>query len=78
MGETNVRVGTRIEEHASNKASAICKHAASKQIEVKPENFEIIEKGFPKVFDRKLAEALYIREYKPNEQVKRFKLRLFN
>ena len=80
IGETNVRVGTRITEHANSNASAIDKHAYENELEVKMENFEIIEKGFEKAFDRKLAEALYIREFKPvlNEQVRSYKLQLFN
>ena len=80
IGETNVRVGTRIDEHTTCKSSAIFKHAADNHLEVKQDSFEIIEKGYPKVMDRKIAEALYIKEFKPvlNEQIRSYKLQLFN
>ena len=44
------------------------------------DDFQIIEKGFNNVVDRKIAEALYINDLKPklNEQVRSYKLNLFN
>ena len=50
------------------------------KIKVSESNFKILEKGYAKNVDRKIAEALYIKEFKPklNEQVKSFKLHLFN
>ena len=81
VGETNVRFNARTHEHSvTDKNSAIRKHAESNNIVINDSNFRILEKGYPKQVDRKIAEALYIKELKPklNEQVKSFKLQLFN
>ena len=81
IGETKVRNGTRQHEHSrTDKKSAIFKYKAEKGLDVYPEDFEILEKGYPNTIKRKLAEALYIKELKPplNEQVKSAKLCLFN
>ena len=81
IGETNVRYGTRIHEHIStDKQSAVFRHAREENVVVSEDNFSILAKGFSNKRDRKLAEALYINDVKPrlNEQVKSYKLFLFN
>ena len=81
IGETNVRIGSRSSEHLkTDKKSAIFKHIQANNLVASANNFKIIESGFRNTIDRKLAEALYIKEYSPplNEQVKSFKLCLFN
>ena len=59
---------------------AIFKYKQQKGLDISPEDFEILEKGYPNTVKRKLAEALYIKELKPplNEQVKSAKLFLFD
>ena len=44
------------------------------------DDFEILDRGYSNTLNRKLAEALFIKELKPklNEQVKSYKLNLFN
>ena len=81
IGETNVRYGRRAQEHASwDKASSIYKFGQRKNIQINFEDFQILEKGLPKYKDRKIAEALYIKDFSPelNEQIKSYKLKLFN
>ena len=81
IGETKVRFGRRTEEHAKwDKASSIYKNSQNKNIDVSHEDFQILERGFSNNFDRKIAEALYIKKYKPvlNEQQVSYKLKLFN
>ena len=81
VGETNVRYETRTREHVlSDKKSAIYKHARLNDIGISTSDFKIIEKGYHNVVERKIAEALYIKELKPklNEQVISYKLQLFN
>ena len=81
VGETNVRFGSRTHEHChTDKKSAVFKYKNDKNIEVSPDDFVILDKGYKKKVDRKLAEALYIKDLKPhlNEQVSSFKLSLFN
>ena len=81
IGETKVRNGARQHEHSrTDKKSAIFKYKEEKGLDIYPEDFEILEKGYPNTVKRKLAEALYIKELKPplNEQVKSAKLCLFN
>ena len=81
IGETKVRFGTRINDHLhSDKNSNVFKHIRKDHLEVSNENFRIIESGFQNTVNRKLAEALYIKEHHPplNEQVKSYKLHLFN
>ena len=64
----------------TDKNSSVCKYLKENKIQATKTNFKILEKGYSKSVDRKLAEALYIKELKPilNEQVKSFKLQLFN
>ena len=81
VGETNVRFGTRSNEHIiTDKKSAIFKHIQTNNLVTSQDNFRIMETGFHNTTDRKLAEALYIKEHAPslNEQVRSYKLCLFN
>ena len=49
-------------------------------MQVSKDDFEILDMGYSNTLNRKLAEALFIKELKPklNEQVKSYKLNLFN
>ena len=81
VGETNVRYETRTNEHGStDKNSAIFKHTRDANHSSNSSNFRIIARGYNKKRDRKLAEALFIRDLEPslNEQVNSYKLKLFN
>ena len=81
VGETKVRYEIRVYEHINrDKKSAIFKHTRESHYVVRPDNFCILDKGYNKVVDRKIAEALFIRDLKPNlnEQVHSTKLRLFS
>ena len=81
VGETKVRFGTRTYEHLNtDKASSVYKHKVDNNLSVSDSDFEVIDKGFPKSLDRKLAEALYVKELDPilNRQKKSFNLLLFN
>ena len=81
VGETNVRFGSRSNEHLNtDKNSAIFKFIRQNNLAASQNNFRILESGFHNTVDRKLCEALYIKEHTPalNEQVRSFKLFLFN
>ena len=81
IGQTNVRFGTRTYEHCcTDKTSAVHKYKTRKNVVISDNDFEIIDKGFPRTVDRKLAEALYVKEEDPilNRQKKTFKVLLFN
>ena len=81
VGETKVRYGSRTHEHSStDKESAIFKHVSEKNIDISDDNFQILERGYSRTLDRKLAEALYIKELDPvlNRQKKSLNLLLFN
>ena len=76
-----VRYGTRTYQHLNtDKKLAVFKYIKRHNLDSTEEKFGIIEKGFDQPIDRKLAEALYIKELKPvvNKQVRSFKLQLFN
>ena len=76
-----MRYGTRTHEHCfTDKKSSIFKFKEENRVEISPDNFGILDKGYSRTLDRKLAEALYFKELKPrlNEQVKSYKLLLFN
>ena len=80
VGETNVRVGTRVYEHGNtDRASAIYKHSRNASHEVDNSNFKIVGRGYSRCRDRKIAEALFIRDLEPNlnAQVKSHNLQLF-
>ena len=81
IGQTKVRFGKRTEEHAhDDKGSAVYKNSQAKNLVVSHDNFQILEKGFPKLLDRRIAESLYVKEHQPrlNEQKDSYKLKLFN
>ena len=80
IGETSVRYGKRISEHAVDKNSSIYKDSIENNYDVSKADFKILGKGFQKTRDRKLAEALFIKDKKPilNEQKQSYKLQLFN
>ena len=81
VGETGVRYGTRIHEHYfTDRKSAIFKYRQDNDLEALESNFEVLESGYSNKTSRKLAEALYIKALEPklNEQVKSYKLNLFN
>ena len=80
IGETNVRIETRTQEHATDKKSSVYKNAQTNNIDVSYEDFVILERGFPKYRDRKIAEALYIKDYNPvlNGQQYSYKLKPFS
>ena len=81
VGETKVRFETRTHEHAvSDKQSSIYKHATTHNYSIEKDNFKVLESGFDKVVDRKIAESLYIKEFEPslNEQIQSYTLKLFN
>ena len=80
IGETNVRFGTRVSEHIKQKQSSIHKHATENNYHVSSDDFRILDKGYRNSDNRKIGEALLIKEYKPplNEQVLSYKLKLFN
>ena len=66
VGETRVRYGTRTHEHTgTDKASAVYKHTVENGLEISDNNIEIVDKGFPRTLDRKLAKALYVKELDP-------------
>ena len=80
IGETNVRYITRKDEHKKQKQSSICKEAINNDYPVTDEDFEIMRSGYNKAIDRKISEALYIKDYRPilNEQKISLNLQLFN
>ena len=81
IGETNVRFGTRSYEHCyTDKQSSVFKNKVQNDLEISQDDFEVLDKGFSKTVDRKLAEALYVKELDPvlNRQKKCFNLLLFN
>ena len=80
-GETKVRYGDRTDEHRNkDKNSSVYKFLQENPMEVTEDNFEILETGFANKINRKIAEALYIKDFNPplNERVRSFKLMLFN
>ena len=81
VGETNVRFGRRTQEHATwDKNSSVYKNSVNKNIIVTDLDFKILESGYPKQLDRKIAEALYVKDFQPvlNGQKFSYKLKLFN
>ena len=80
VGETSVRIGTRAYEHANTDInSAVFKHLNGAKHKADNSNFKILARGYSKSRDRKIAEALYIKDIQPNlnKQVKSHKLELF-
>ena len=82
IGQTNVRYGTRLDQHCvTDKESSVYKYKHSKNAEVSADNFEIVDKGYPRLVNRRIAEALYVKEFKEpelNKQKRSAKLLLFD
>ena len=81
VGETNVRWGRRIYEHGHmDKNSSIYKYGQTQGIDINFEDFRIVERGYPKYLDRRIAEALHVKDFQPplNGQKNSYKLKLFN
>ena len=82
VGQTNVRFGSRMDQHCNtDKLSSVYRYKQAQGIEISAENFEVIEKGYPRLIDRRLAEAMYVKEYNEpelNRQKKSAKLLLFD
>ena len=80
IGETAVRHETRMYEHAyTDKASAIYKHSHENNYVASASNFNILASGYHNTLDRKLCEALFVKDYKPflNAQKNSHKIMLF-
>ena len=81
IGETNVRFETRCHEHSStDKQSSIYKYTSQNDYTIAQGDFSILESGYNRVYDRKVAEAIYIKENNPplNLQTRSYELKLFN
>ena len=81
IGETSVRFESRINEHSrTDKNSSIYKHSQQHNYEASLTNFCVLASGYRNRIDRRLCEALYIKEHKPilNGQKDSHKLELFN
>ena len=81
VGQTRVRFGVRTREHAAtDKESSIYKNSQTKNLDVSDNDFKVLERGFPKYLDRRIAESLYVKEHSPilNEQKDSYRLKLFN
>ena len=71
---------TRMYQYAyTDKQSAIYKHSREGNYAVDPSNFQILAKGYQNWKDRKICEALFVKDYKPflNKQKDSHKLELF-
>ena len=79
VGETNVRIETRVYEHG-HKFGSVNTHTLNCGHDVKLNEFEILAKGYPDHRERRIAESLFIREIKPslNKQKDSYTLHLFN
>ena len=81
IGETNVRLGSRTHQHGyTDEKSSLYKYLQQEKIIVSVDDFEILGKGYNKLPDRKIAEALYVKDLKPelNKQKDCYRLDLFN
>ena len=81
IGETGVRFEARSEQHTrTDKQSAVYRHSNRQDHSVAFSNFNVLSSGFNNVHNRKIAEALWIKDKKPslNEQKFSYKLALFN
>ena len=63
-----------------DKKSSIYKCSVENGIEINFEDFKIVERVYPKYLDRRIAEALHVKDFKPilNGQKQSYKLQLFN
>ena len=80
IGETSVRLETRIHEHTrTDKNSAIYKHAQENNYTASQSDFSVLAQGYNKWLDRKLCESLFIKDNKPilNAQKNSYNLELF-
>ena len=82
IGQTNVRYGSRTEQHCNtDKQSSVYKYKEAKGINISEDNFEIVDKGYSRLVDRRIAEAMYVKEHNEpelNRQKNSAKLLLFN
>ena len=81
IGETASRKEKRIKEHGKDTNSAIKKHQnICKHAKIKEENFKVVARDYPHWRRRKICEAMYIRDRKPNlnRQVDSYHLSLFD
>ena len=81
VGETRVRYASRMEQHSrTDKNSSVFKDSKKRDCVVSHEDCRILEKGYHKTSDCKIAEALYRKELKPilNEQNEGLMLQLFS
>ena len=82
VGQTNVRFGTRVDQHSNtDKLSSVYKYKQERGIDIGPDNFEILDKGYSRTLNRRIAEAMFIKEHKEpelNKQKKTAKLLLFD
>ena len=81
IGETASRKEKRIKEHGKDTNSAIKKHQnICKHAKIKEENFKVVARNYPHWRRRKICEAMYIRDRKPNlnRQVDSYHLSLFD
>ena len=81
IGETKVRNENRMYQHAyTDKISAVYQHSHENNYIAEPPNFGILAKGYPNCKDRKICEALFVKDHKPflNKQKVSYKLELFS
>ena len=80
IGENKVRHETRTYQHTyTDKNSAIYQHSHEQNYTADPSNFTILAKGYPIWIDRRICEALFVKDHKPflNRQKQSHKLELF-
>jgi len=80
IGETKVRYETRMYQHAyTDTNSKVYQHSQEEHYIAHPSNFQILAKGYPNWIDRRLCEALFVKDHKPflNIQKNSHKLELF-
>ena len=66
VGQTNVRLETRVYEHCNtDRSSAVYKHLKAHNKEGSELNFNILDKKFEKEMDRRIAESIYATGRKP-------------
>ena len=81
IGETKVRHETRNYQHMfTDTNSAIYQHSHENNYIIEPSNFSILAKGYSNWKDRKICEALFVKDHKPflNKQKESHKLELFS
>ena len=80
VGESKVRHETRVHEHISiDKNSSIYQHSHEHGYVPELSNFTILAQGYDNWLDRRICEALFVKDYKPflNKQKMSHKLELF-